>query len=76
MQNFGENFCLSLRGSLGFWNFVIWLYDTVCFSIDFEAFGVEVEFGVDDIHEISDFFAFDNDIISVFSEHFVDEGGG
>ncbi len=52
------------------------LYDTFRHPIDLESFLAEVQLGIDDIHEVPDGRSFDDDVVSIFPEHPVDERRG
>ena len=49
------------------------LDNTLGISVDFKSFFIELEFGVNNIHKVSYFFAFYHDIVSIFSKYFIDK---
>jgi len=56
-----------------FGNSEVFLDYRFSFSVDFEALGSHFELCVGDIHEISQIFSFEDDVVSIFSEHFVNQ---
>ena len=64
---------LKIKRKLDIFNFLLFLHDTFCISIDFKAFFMELELGKYNIHEISDFFPLYHYLIPIFTKDFVNQ---